>query len=167
MPLRCIVAMDDAGVIGRQGGLPWDHPTDLARFRNLTWGHAVVMGRRTYDGLRRSLPGRTLVVVTSRPFAPPAGVVVATGLQEALEAAVARDPAGSPWIAGGAAVYEATRDRWDAIALTRVAGRHDGDARFPGGVPGRDAWDWVWDGSAPGLTFWTLRRRDRGHVAPG
>ena len=62
-----IVAMADNGVIGRGGGLPWHLPDDLKRFKALTMGHALLMGRRTYDSIGRALPGRLNLVLTRNP----------------------------------------------------------------------------------------------------
>ncbi|HHM12236.1 MAG TPA: dihydrofolate reductase, partial [Planctomycetaceae bacterium] len=82
--LALIVAASENRVIGRQGDLPWRLPADLRRFRKLTMGHAVIMGRRTYGSLPGPLPGRRLIVLTSHPETLAAEVETATSLEEAL-----------------------------------------------------------------------------------
>src|SRR5262245_10789860 len=88
MALSLIVAMTRGGVIGRDGGLPWRLSADLMRFKALTMGHAVIMGRKTLESLGRVLPGRTMIAVSRRgDFAAPEGVVVVPELEAAIAAA--------------------------------------------------------------------------------
>lgn len=130
MTLAIIVAMDEGGVIGREGGLPWHLPDDLKRFKTITMGHVLIVGRRTFESIgSRPLPGRQFVVLTRSPsYQVPAGVAVATDLGAALQLT-----ADAPLVfaAGGAAVYRAALPRADAMYVTRVHASLDGDVRFP------------------------------------
>jgi len=127
--LSIIVAMDEAGVIGRGGGLPWHLPDDLRRFKATTMGHVLIMGRRTLDSIGRALPGRRSIVLTRNPaFRPPTGVEVAPDLDAAL--ALAAD-ASRAFVIGGASVYRDALPRTQELLVTRVHARVEGDVRFP------------------------------------
>jgi dihydrofolate reductase len=123
-----IAAMAENRVIGRGNTLPWHLPADLKRFKALTMGHAVVMGRRTFDTLERPLPGRRNIVLTRDPGWSRPGVEVVGTLDEAL--ALVRDDA-EVFIAGGAEVYAQALPRADRVQLTLVHAVVAGDARFP------------------------------------
>jgi len=124
-----IAAVADNGVIGLRGGLPWHLPADLKRFKKLTTGHHMVMGRRTWDSIgRRPLPGRPTVVVSRDPSFVAEGAQVARSVDEALELAAGADEV---FIAGGEAVYREALPVADRVYLTRVHGRFAGDAFFP------------------------------------
>jgi len=111
--LGLIVAMTRDGVIGLDGRIPWHYPADLARFRRLTMGATVIMGRRTWESLpRRPLPGRRSLVLTSRPLP---GVETAATLTEALMMVV-----GDAWVIGGAQVYAEALPLVDRIEVTYV-----------------------------------------------
>ncbi|CAM3928852.1 dihydrofolate reductase [Corallococcus sp. ZKHCc1 1396] len=127
--LSAIVAMAANRAIGLGNTLPWRLPQDLARFKRLTMGHTLVMGRRTYESIGRPLPGRTTVVLTRQPgWVAPPGVQVAHSVDAALELARADSEV---FIAGGADLYAQTVDRWDRLYLTRIARDFPGDAFFP------------------------------------
>ena len=133
--LSIIVAASDNGVIGRGGELPWRLSADLQRFKRLTMGHALVMGRKTYESIGRPLPGRTSIVITRDPDwrAEHDGVLVATNVDEAL-ALAATAPVESPqeaFIIGGGEIYRLFLSRTDRVHLTRVHTTLDGDATFP------------------------------------
>jgi dihydrofolate reductase len=131
-----IAAVAENGVIGRDGALPWSLPADLRRFREITTGHHVVMGRRTHASIGRALPQRTNLVLTSRPELVAPGCRVVRDLGEALQ--VARDAGESEaFVIGGAALYAAALPRATRIYLTRVRAAVDGDVRFPDLDPGR------------------------------
>ena len=128
MKLSLIVAMERSGVIGRDGDLPWHLSADLRRFKQLTMGHHIIMGRKTFDSIGRLLPGRTSVVVTRQSdFAAP-GAVVTHSLPDAVAAASNDDEA---FIIGGAEIYQQALDIVDRIYLTEVDAEVAGDARFP------------------------------------
>lgn len=129
-----IVAMDEAGLIGRDGDLPWRLPEDLRRFRRLTVGGIVLMGRRTWESLPGALPGRDNWVLSRRVPVLPEGVRHFSDLDTAFAAA-----AGRPlMVIGGAEVYRQALPRIDHIELTRVHARLDGDTWFP--EPQLDGW---------------------------
>ncbi|HMB68806.1 MAG TPA: dihydrofolate reductase [bacterium] len=131
MTLEIIVAMDEDGVIGRAGGLPWHLPADLRHFRRTTTGYPVIMGRRTWESVGKPLPKRTSIVVTSRDDLPlPGEVLRARSLDEAVELAE-RTGADRAFVVGGAGLYREALGRADRLHLTRVHGRVDGDVRFP------------------------------------
>ncbi|NNL67720.1 MAG: dihydrofolate reductase [Myxococcales bacterium] len=127
MELALIAACAENRTIGRGGELPWRLPADLARFRKLTTGHAIVMGRRTWESIGRPLPKRRNLVVTSRPL-DVAGVETFASLDAALSA-VADDP--EPFVIGGEALYGAALPRATRLYLTRVDAELPGDAFFP------------------------------------
>lgn len=129
----CLIAAVAAnGVIGAGNALPWHLPADLRRFRELTWGHPVIMGRNTWDSLParfRPLPGRTNIVLSRDPDFAPGGASVARSLEEALATGTAaRAPV---FVIGGAALYAQTLDRAARIYLTRLHFEVAGDAFFP------------------------------------
>ncbi|HEX8699871.1 MAG TPA: dihydrofolate reductase [Myxococcaceae bacterium] len=128
MRLSAIVAMAANRVIGVNNQLPWRLPADLARFKRLTMGHHLVLGRKTYESIGRPLPGRTFVVVTrQRDYAPP-GVKVAHTVDEALALAQGDDEV---FVAGGAELYAQTMDRLNRLYLTRIERDFPGDTYFP------------------------------------
>ncbi len=126
-----IAALTRHGVIGREGALPWHLPQDLAHFRELTRGHAVVMGRKTWDSLParfRPLPGRRNVVITRQPHWEAAGAHRAGSLDEALQAV---GDAHKVFVIGGAQIYAQALDRADTLELTLIDRDISGDACFP------------------------------------
>jgi dihydrofolate reductase len=123
-----IVAADEQGGIGRDGSLPWHLPEDLKRFKALTLGKPIVMGRKTWDSIGRPLPGRrSLVVSRRRDFAPP-GVEVFDSLAAALAAAESQP---ETCVIGGAQIYAQALPHADVIHLTRVHTSAGADTFFP------------------------------------
>jgi dihydrofolate reductase len=131
MTLSIIVAMSANRVIGRNNALPWRLKTDLARFQQLTMGHWLLMGRKTFESIGRPLPGRKTVVLSGRSDYAPPGVLVAHSLDEALGLAGLEDPAEEMFVAGGEQVYRQTIGRARRLYLTLVNHDFDGDAHFP------------------------------------
>ena len=126
--LYLIAAVAANGVIGADGALPWQLPEDLKHFKRMTQGHAVIMGRRTWESIGRPLPGRRNVVVTRQSaFAAP-GASVAASLQDAL--ALCRDQ-DVVFVIGGAELYRAALPLADGLLLTEIQRDFDGDTRFP------------------------------------
>jgi dihydrofolate reductase len=129
MRLSLIVAMTRTGIIGRSGQLPWKLSADLKRFKSLTMGHHLIMGRKTFESLGRALPGRVSVVITrqaQRSFSE--GVLVAHSQAQAIEMA-SRDT--EPFIIGGGQIFEEAVSRADRLYVTWVEADVDGDVRFP------------------------------------
>lgn len=119
------------GIIGRDGGMPWHLPEDLAHFKRITHGHPVIMGRKTWDSLPprfRPLPGRSNIVLTRQTDWQAPGATRAAGLDEALTACADVERI---WIIGGAQVFEQAMSRADLLAVTRVDARYAGDTRAP------------------------------------
>jgi len=115
-------------VIGRNNALPWHLPADLIRFKSLTMGHAVILGRKTFDAIGKPLPGRRWIVLTRDRGWRHAGVDLAHDLDQAL-LGVAGDA--EVFVAGGAEVYAQALARADRIYLTVIHAEIEGDARFP------------------------------------
>lgn len=131
--ITLIVAVARDGAIGKDGDLLWHLSGDLKRFKALTTGHAVVMGRKTWESLpRRPLPGRTNIVITRNPAFEAPGAVTVNSLPEAVSAAEkAEGDVGDIFIIGGSSVYEAFLPMADAIDLTVVEAEYpDADAWF-------------------------------------
>ena len=130
MIVSLVAAVAENGVIGRDGTLPWSLPADLRRFRELTTGHHVVMGRNTHASIGRALPGRVNLVLTRHPELVAEGCRALRDLDAALR--VARDAGESEaFVIGGAAVYALALPLAQRIYLTRVAAVVAGDVRFP------------------------------------
>jgi dihydrofolate reductase len=134
MLIALIAAVADNGVIGRGGALPWRLSADLRRFKALTMGHPIVMGRRTWESIGRPLPGRTSIVITRQPRYETefTDVRVAADLNVALDQA-ATAPGGDQiaFIIGGGEVYAAALPHAARLYLTRVLASVEGDAYFP------------------------------------
>jgi len=128
MRVSIIVAVSANGVIGRDNDLPWRLSADLRRFKRLTMGHHLIMGRRTWESVGKPLPGRTTVVITSRRCRPHPEVAVARSLDEALELIAGDDEV---FIAGGAELYRAALPVADRLYLTRIHADFEGDTFFP------------------------------------
>lgn len=125
--LSIIVAMSTNRVIGLNNRLPWRLSADLKRFKSLTLGHTLLMGRQTYQSIGRPLPGRTIVVLTRQKDFAPEGVLVAHSLDEALTLATGEEV----FIAGGAQIYHQTLPLADRLYLTIIDAPVAGDAYFP------------------------------------
>lgn len=144
MKLALVVAVAENGVIGEGGDIPWAHPEDLAHFKQLTIGHPVIMGRRTFESIRDRLggplPGRLNIVLSRGDLSLPEGAVQVDSLESAV------DRAGSTgtdvaYVVGGAEVYEQFLPRADRIHWTEIHDTYDGDTRFPDFD--REAWEEV------------------------
>jgi dihydrofolate reductase len=123
-----IAAVAANGTIGLGSHLPWRLPEDLRRFKALTLGHPVIMGRRTWESIGRPLPGRTNIVVTrSTRFAAP-GALIAHTLDEALATAAAADEV---FVIGGGELYRAALPLAQRLLLTEIRREFAGDAFFP------------------------------------
>ena len=125
--ISLVVAMDEAGTIGRDGALPWRLPEDLRHFRRLTLGKTVLMGRKTWDSLGKPLEGRRNWVLSRDPSFRPAGAEAFVSLDQALAA----HREGDLVVIGGAEIYRQALPLADTVHLTRVHARVQGDTRFP------------------------------------
>ena len=132
MRVSLIVAVASGGVIGRAGALPWHLPKDLARFKRLTMGHHLIVGRRTWESIGRALPGRRMVIVTHEParLDLPEGVRAAGSLDEALATAGAAGD-DEAFVAGGAEIYREALPRAGRLYITRVHADVTGDTFLP------------------------------------
>ena len=156
-----IAAVARNGVIGAGPAIPWRIPGEQQRFKRLTLGHPLVMGRLTYASIGRPLPGRTTLVVSRDPaFALP-GVEVLPDVDSALDRALELDHE-QVFVAGGGQVYRAAWARLDALEITEVDQAPTGDVFFPDIDPG--VWREVSREPHPGLAFVHHVRR---HPATG
>ena len=126
--LSIIVAVAHDGVIGVNNTLPWHLPEDLKRFRALTMGHHIIMGRKTYDSLGRLLPGRTTVIVTRNENYKVEGALVAHSLEAAI--ALCEDDE-EVFLIGGAELYQAGLKLANKLYITEIELDVVGDAFFP------------------------------------
>jgi len=126
--LSIIVAMARNRVIGAQNRLPWHLPAELRRFKAITMGHHIIMGRRTWESIGRLLPGRTTVVVTRNPDYRVPGAIVAHSLAQAIRACEGDDEV---FVIGGEAMFREALPLADRIYLTRIDAELAGDTFFP------------------------------------
>lgn len=134
IPLCLIVAVTENGVIGRDGAMPWQLSTDLKRFKAITIGKPLIMGRKTWDSLGRPLPGRMNIVITRDPSFAPQGAVVAHSLQAACEAArIEATRADNPaiFVIGGGEIFKQALPFADRMYITEILASIDGDTFFP------------------------------------
>jgi dihydrofolate reductase len=129
MRVSVIAAVDRKGLIGDDRGLPWHLPADLRRFRDLTLGKPIILGRTTHEHIGRPLPGRQNIVLSRRPDGATAGCTVVNSLDEALR--VAADTSEEAFVIGGGQVYREAIPRADRIYLTVVDGVFAGNTYFP------------------------------------
>ncbi|QNE18906.1 dihydrofolate reductase [Kribbella qitaiheensis] len=150
MTIILIAAIGANGVIGRDNDLPWRIREDLQHFKQLTLGHTLVMGRKTYDSIGRPLPGRRTVVVTRQPDWSADGVEVVHTVEEALKSD------GDIYVAGGGEIYRQALPYADRLELTEVDQSPDGDVTFP--AFDRSEWSETARTPNPGFTFVTYDR---------
>ncbi len=125
MAVTIVVAVGPGGVIGSGGRMPWHIPEDLRHFRELTMGHTLVMGRRTFEGIGKPLDGRRNIVLTREAGWHPEGVEVARSLEEALS--MSEDV----FVIGGGEVFRQAMPLADRIYLSHIEGEWTGDTYFP------------------------------------
>lgn len=134
--LNLIWAQTDLGVIGNDNGIPWHLPEDQKHFREITKGHAVIMGRRTWESLPekfRPLPGRINIVISRQEDLELPGALVVGSLDEALEMVPAEKEA---WVIGGGQIYTEALERASKVVVTFIDLKVDGDAKAPVFGPG-------------------------------
>lgn len=160
MLVSLIVAMDEDGVIGRDNALPWHLPDDLKRFKALTMGKPLLMGRKTFESIGKPLPGRLNLVLTRSAGWHHEGVVTVRSMEEALQRA---GEASELVVIGGEEVFRLALPLARRIYMTDVHARVGGDARFA--AFDRTAWQVTGHGTRPAderhahaMTFSTLER---------
>ncbi len=160
LDIALIAAVAGDGVIGRDGEMPWHYPEDLRRFKQVTTGHPVLMGRRTYEAIEARLggplPDRTNVVLSRGDPDVADEVIVVGGVEEAVE--VARETgAETAFVIGGATVYEAFLPLADRMLLTEIDASYEGDTYFPDFD--REEWEEVEREERAEFAFVTYERR--------
>ena len=155
--LTLILARADNGVIGRDGGMPWHLPADLRRFKALTMGTPMIMGRKTFDSFPSPLPGRRHIVLTRDRDWRADRAEVAHSVDEALALA-----GGDAFVIGGAEIFELFQDRADRAEVTVIRRAFEGDTVFS--LDQADGWrevareDHPAEGDRPAYSFVTLER---------
>lgn len=139
--LSALVAMAQNRVIGKDNTLPWRLPPDLKRFKALTMGHSIIMGRKTYESIGKPLPGRTCIIVTHQPGYKVEGAIVAGSIAEALKACGKdygdevmdkdRKIDTESFVIGGAEIFRQTLPLCDRLYITEIQRDFDGDVLFP------------------------------------
>lgn len=150
-----IAAVARNGVIGSGNDIPWRIPEDWARFKRLTMGQVLIMGRKTYDSIGRALPGRTTFVITRDSRWRRDGVQAVLHLDEAFAQAELLKPR-AVFVAGGGEIYRAAWDRLVALEITEVDAAPKGDVTFPVIDPG--SWQESAREPGPGYVFVSYRR---------
>lgn len=150
--ISIIVAMNRDRVIGKDGVLPWDIPQDMERFREITTGHPVIMGRKTYESIGKALPGRTNIVLSRRKETYAPGCVVVKSVYSALWLAGMSEggdgEGGEVFVIGGGEVYQAFLAQARRLYLTEIHAEVQGDVLFP-----EVDWDeWALVSTEPGAT---------------
>ena len=133
MEIIFVVAIAENGVIGAGNGFPWRLKSDMARFKALTIGKPVIMGRKTFETLRRPLPGRTNIVITRDADYRANGAIVTTSAADAGAVALGdalRRSVAEIAVIGGAEIYRQWLDRADRLEITEVHARPEGDTHF-------------------------------------
>jgi len=125
-----IVAMDEKRGIGKENALMWRIPGELPRFKKITIGHPIIMGRKTFESIGKALPGRTNIVITRDKNFSAEGVIVSSSLPEAIEKAQHRDQE-EVFIIGGGQIYSQALPLTDKLYLTLVKGDFGADTFFP------------------------------------
>jgi dihydrofolate reductase len=161
--LILIAAISRNGVIGRGGQLPWDLPEDRAHFRRTTMGHAVIMGRRTWDETGRALDGRRNIVVSRSGTVSGTDREVVPTLAEAIAQARTTDPA--PFVIGGAQMFRLALPMATGMILTELTFDADGDTFFPPFVP--DEWQIVERRPGDRAAYVTYQRRAGNSTSAG
>jgi dihydrofolate reductase len=125
-----IAAVAANGVIGAESDIPWRIPADWQRFKDMTMGNVLIMGRKTYDSIGRPLPGRSTFVITRDRMWRGDGVRAVPSVDEAIDQAMLLDPK-MIFVAGGGEIYRVAWDRLTGLEITEVDQYPDGDVRFP------------------------------------
>jgi len=141
MNISLIVAASENNAIGKGGKLPWHLPDDLRRFKELTMGHPIIMGRKTHESIGRALPNRRNIVITRQKGLILEGCDVVGSLKEALNAAQTPQPLVEVFVIGGGEIYQQALPLANKIYFTRVHAEVNGDTFFP--EISKDKWEQV------------------------
>jgi dihydrofolate reductase len=170
MKISLIAALDLSGGIGIHGKLPWRLSEDLQRFKKITMGHHLVMGRKTWESIRRPLAGRTLIVVTRQPDYQADGCEVVHSLQSAINFAAARGEE-ELFVIGGGELFTQALPQAERMYLTQVHTSVPADVFFPEYDPGQ--WEIIQTQDVPASkrdehfsTFYVAQRISRSHDEP-
>ncbi len=128
MEISLILAASDNNIIGHDNQMPWHLSNDLKRFKSLTFGHPVIMGRKTFESLGRPLPGRQNIVITRNADYTAAGCDVVSSIEDALDMVSGHDEV---FIIGGGQIYSQMWEKADNLYLTRVHTLIDGETSVP------------------------------------
>lgn len=126
--ITMIAAAAENNALGKDNDLVWHLPDDFKRFKRLTSGHHIIMGRKTFESFPKLLPDRTHVIITRKDDYNPEGTIVVNSLEEAIRVSKLDE---QPFIIGGGEIYKMGMDKAERIELTRVHGEFDADTYFP------------------------------------
>ena len=129
MKITLVAAIASNNVIGKENSLPWNIPEDLKRFKQMTSGHTILMGRKTFDSIGRPLPNRQNIVMTKDKNFEQEGVKVINDFDEALE--LIKESNEDIFVIGGSKIYELFEPVANSLAITRILKDFEGDAFFP------------------------------------
>jgi dihydrofolate reductase len=124
-----VVAFDDNGIIGDKGRLPWNIPEDLRKFKEITLGKVVIMGRKTYESIGKPLPGRVNIVLTKKKNYAPQGVLVCGDFKESIKKAAEYKK--EIFVIGGAEIYKQALKVCEKLYVSHIYGEYKGDTYFP------------------------------------
>jgi dihydrofolate reductase len=129
MKITLVAAIASNNVIGKENSLPWNIPEDLKRFKQMTSGHTILMGRKTFDSIGRPLPNRQNIVMTKDENFEKEGIKVINDFDEALE--LIKESNEDVFVIGGSKIYELFEPVANSLAITRILKDFEGDAFFP------------------------------------
>lgn len=129
--ISIIAAIGKRRELGKNNKLLWHIPEDLKRFKRITEGHPIIMGRKTYESIGRPLPRRTNIVITRNPEYPSVGIMIASSLEDAIAKAKPCEGAQELFIIGGGEIYAKALPMADRLYLTIVDAEADADTFFP------------------------------------
>lgn len=129
MKITLVAAIASNNVIGKENSLPWNIPEDLKRFKQMTSGHTILMGRKTFDSIGRPLPNRQNIVMTKDENFEREGIKVINDFDEALE--LIKESKEDVFVIGGSKIYELFEPVANSLAITRILKDFEGDAFFP------------------------------------
>lgn len=130
MKISIVVAVAENGVIGAKNRLPWHLPADLARFKKITTGHHIIMGRKTHESIGKVLPGRVNIIITRNPNYKSKGAIIVNSLEKALSKAE-KSGEEEAFIIGGVQIFEEALPLADRIYMTKIKAKFPGDTYFP------------------------------------